>query len=447
MIRFDDHPANTILKGDSPKGEQSFVGLIPKPQENIYNYIKLSQKLELPVEFDGRQVWKTLLSPVMDQKFCGSCWAFAAVSCLNDRFNIHSLGKLNINLSPVPIVLCDTHGATNPEPLKELEESVRLYEKVQKLYGCNGNLLSEAWRMLYTVGTTSQSCMPLKILDYKSPSSCIKLMGPTGDMCWDYQFNPQTNLEYGTPAKYYTASFVYAVPGTGEYSELNIRQDIYKFGPVSSAMELYADLYTFNPKTAIYQTDYIGGKITGHAVVIVGWGEENGIPFWWVRNTWGKDWGYEGYFKMIRGKNHCKIEENVIAGLPDLISSHFLLPSEISIENVAQNTRAKFFIHSYENIAGGLDPETGYSRRILSYLRYKDELNNIKEGVIPTPDYYTFIAGLVKPESPPKQRTEEVITRGRPIWRWGVFGILLIIIGILYGYYFSVTVRKPSKYV
>lgn len=435
---MNQRPTNTILKGDSPHGESAYSGLIPEPQENIYNYIQLEKQIEIPKEFNGKEVWKSFLNPAMDQKQCGSCWAFAAVSALNDRFNIHSLGRLKLNLSPVPIVLCDTHGAANPEPLNYLEYSVRFYEKIQKLYGCNGNLVSEAWRMLYTVGTNSESCMPLDILKYKSPSSCIKLMGPTGDMCSNYQFNSQTHIEYGTPAKFYTASHVYAVPGTGKYSELDICRDIYKFGPVSTAMELYADLYTFDPKSGIYQTDYIGGRISGHAVVLVGWGEENGIKYWWVRNTWGSYWGIDGYFKMIRGTNHCKIEENVIAGLPNLVSSQFVISSDIGIPKVEQNEQQKFFVHSYENIAGGIDPETGYSRRITSYLTYKNLLTDLKSNTIPTPDYNTFIAGEINQniQNVPQQKGFKIFTDSKYL----IFGLLitLLIIVIIGWYYFNI---------
>ena len=59
-------------------------------------------------------------------------------------------------------------------------------------------------------------------------------------------------------------------------------------------------------------------RVGGHAIRIVGWGEESGVKFWWIANSWGTKWGINGYFRMIRGINDCKIEENVVCGLPDL---------------------------------------------------------------------------------------------------------------------------------
>ena len=385
--------ANTILRGDTTTSDSKYIDLLPKPQENIYNYFELEENLEVPDSFDGKQVWKDFLTPVANQKTCGSCWAFSAVTSLSDRFNLHSMGRLQLRLSPVPIVLCDTHGAKNPKPLKDLEQSVKLFEAVQKLYGCNGNLLSEAWRMLYTLGTNTETCMPLDILRFQSPSSCIKLMGPAGDMCSDYRFNYLNNIEYGTPAKFYSTKYVYSIPGVpaDNGSELNIRKDIYKYGPISTAMELYPDFFTFDHSSGkIYQSNYDGGRQFGHAVVIDGWGEQNRIKFWWVRNSWGSDWGMKGYFKMLRGSNHCKIEENVITGIPNISSANFFL----NIQNLQTDIQTKFSIHSYENMAGGIDPDNGYSRRILSFLKYKNELN-MEEKTISTPDYNTFIAGKI----------------------------------------------------
>ncbi|WZZ12250.1 hypothetical protein YC2023_105339 [Brassica napus] len=47
---------------------------------------------------------------------------------------------------------------------------------------------------------------------------------------------------------------------------------------------------------------------TGHAGLVVGYGVENSIPYWLVKNSWGSDWGENGYFKIERGKNMCGIE-------------------------------------------------------------------------------------------------------------------------------------------
>jgi cathepsin B len=48
----------------------------------------------------------------------------------------------------------------------------------------------------------------------------------------------------------------------------------------------------------------------------LGWGVENGTPYWLVANSWNSDWGDNGYFRILRGKDECGIEGSISAGLP-----------------------------------------------------------------------------------------------------------------------------------
>ena len=46
-------------------------------------------------------------------------------------------------------------------------------------------------------------------------------------------------------------------------------------------------------------------KDVNHAVLATGYGVENDVKFWNVKNSWGPTWGNNGYFKIERGVNMC----------------------------------------------------------------------------------------------------------------------------------------------
>ena len=61
--------------------------------------------------------------------------------------------------------------------------------------------------------------------------------------------------------------------------------------------------------SGIYQHE-TGDFLGGHGIMITGWGVDpnNGTPYWTCRNSWGEDWGEQGYFQILRGVDECTIE-------------------------------------------------------------------------------------------------------------------------------------------
>ncbi len=91
----------------------------------------------------------------------------------------------------------------------------------------------------------------------------------------------------------------------------NIQKELMEHGTVSVAMTVYEDFETYT--SGIYQ--HVTGKnLGGHSIKMIGWGVENGTPYWLCVNSWNDSWGEKGLFKILRGKDECGIESSVVAG-------------------------------------------------------------------------------------------------------------------------------------
>merc|ERR1711920_810164 len=94
--------------------------------------------------------------------------------------------------------------------------------------------------------------------------------------------------------------------------EADMMRELYTNGPLSVAIELKSDLFTY--KSGVYKFTK-GLDCGGHAVNLFGWGVENGVKYWLVQNEWNAGWGDKGYVRIARGVNEIGIESDATAGL------------------------------------------------------------------------------------------------------------------------------------
>jgi cathepsin L len=74
-------------------------------------------------------------------------------------------------------------------------------------------------------------------------------------------------------------------------------------GPVSIAIE--ADQSCFQFYSGGILSDPSCGTQLDHGVLAVGYGTENNVNYWIVKNSWGASWGEAGYVRLVRGSNEC----------------------------------------------------------------------------------------------------------------------------------------------
>jgi len=258
--------------------------------------------------------YKSYLSDIGTQGICGSCWAWASVGVLSDRYSLLSDKKIKVNLSPEKVISCTFNFDLLKDKDLNLLWSNRKTES-QKIIkdsnlGCSGNDLYSAARELFIFGTTSMKCTPYTLTKSMDAPKCSDLLGEDFDLCVD-----------GTAARIFSADDIYSLEKNEEY----IMLEIFRYGPVSAGMLVFKNfLHDYDGKT-IY-TGPVNKKESpagGHAVRIVGWGEENGVKYWIIANSWGIEWGMNGYFRMQRMMPECQLEDNVVTMKPRIQNTKY----------------------------------------------------------------------------------------------------------------------------
>merc|ERR1712154_526299 len=231
---------------------------------------------------------------IWDQGGCGSCWAFGAASAMSDRVCIHSENHDNILVSPEEILSCCNYCG----------------------FGCNGGYTSTAWGYWHQSGVVSgglygdtETCQPYSLAPCEHHVDGDR--GPCGDESTPrckHECQEGYPTEFADDKTYGKASY--------SISRLNekIQMELMTNGPTEVSFTVYEDFVNY--KSGVYQHVH-GHQLGGHAVRMLGWGEEDGTPYWLVANSWNTDWGDKGTFKILRGHNECGIEGSVVAGMPD----------------------------------------------------------------------------------------------------------------------------------
>lgn len=252
----------------------------------------------LPKEFDSREKWSNCptLKEVRDQGSCGSCWAFGAAEAMSDRVCIASSGNNNARISSDDLLTCCTSCGM----------------------GCNGGYPAAAWSYFKETGIVTggqynshEGCRPYEI------APCEHHVNGTRPPCSEGGETPKCarQCEQGYSISYkkdrHFGSTSYSVPN----DEQQIMTEIMTNGPVEAAFTVYSDFPSY--KSGVYQHE-TGAALGGHAVKMLGWGVENGTPYWLIANSWNSDWGSNGFFKILRGSDECGIESEIVAGKPQI---------------------------------------------------------------------------------------------------------------------------------
>mmetsp|Transcript_24799 Transcript_24799/g.56067 ORF Transcript_24799/g.56067 Transcript_24799/m.56067 type:complete len:509 (-) Transcript_24799:33-1559(-) len=226
----------------------------------------------LPSSWDWRNVsGVNYLDEVIDQGSCGSCYIVATTHMLAARYRIHHKDP-------------DFPGFSFNFPLFCSEYN----------QGCNGGYAFLASRWAQDVGLVPKNC---------SHYDGEKLDGSCHLSC-DVSALPRT---WRATNHHYVGGYY------GAASEEAMKQELVEKGPLVVSFEPQSDIMYYT--RGIYVSaphQRSEWEPVDHAVLLVGYGSDHGRKYWILQNSWGADWGEDGYIRMLRGQDESGVESIVV---------------------------------------------------------------------------------------------------------------------------------------
>jgi len=255
MNKFGDllaHEVTGMLNGYSRAGRRS--------SQSKGGSTFIPARVQLPEAVDWRN--QSIVTPVKNQLECGSCWAFAATGSLEGQ---HALAaKELVSLSEQNLVDCSKDYGND---------------------GCKGGLMTYAYKYIKeNNGIDTEESYPYVGKD----QNCTFNASTVGATVTGYVEVPSGN-------------------------EDALQNAVATVGPVAVAIDASHSSFHFY-ETGVYYERHCSSHRLDHGVLAVGYGvtanesSTTDTEYWLVKNSWGEDWGEEGYIKMSRNwGNNCGI--------------------------------------------------------------------------------------------------------------------------------------------
>jgi C1A family cysteine protease len=240
--------------------ETSVSNLSPSETKNLFGSLDIPEVSE---NFEDRSPlgndaldWRNMngtnwLGPVMNQGNCGSCVAFATVATFEAQFRITAgLPWLVPNFS------------------------------TQQLFSCGGGACNYGWTpgaaasFLKSGGVVDAACSPYISGSNSEDVACKEIT------CNNRKERTYKIADYNTPSSMFGGNAA------------KVKAALKK-GPLVTTMKVYDDFTSYGG--GIYKS--VSNKVEGgHAISIVGYNDQG--RYWIIRNSWGADWGEQGFARI-----------------------------------------------------------------------------------------------------------------------------------------------------
>ncbi|XP_010597319.2 cathepsin F [Loxodonta africana] len=247
---------------DLTEEEFRTIYLNPLLREDPGQKMRLGKAPKGPVPPDWDWRTKGAVTKVKDQGMCGSCWAFSVTGNVEGQWFLNR-GTL-LSLSEQELLDCD---------------------KVDK--ACMGGVPSNAYSAIKTLG------------------------GLETEEDYSYHGHLQACSFSAEKAKVYINDSVEL-----SQNEYKLAAWLAKNGPISVAINAFG-MQFYRHGIAHPLRPLCSPWLIDHAVLIVGYGNRSDVPFWAIKNSWGTDWGEEGYYYLHRGSGACGVNTMASSAVVD----------------------------------------------------------------------------------------------------------------------------------
>jgi len=247
-----------------------------EPVNNIQSFQSRQQKrATVPDQYDWTNQTRVpnAVTPVKNQRHCGSCYAFAMVGALEKTYA--EIYNTSGPLSPQQLLDCSNENGCEGGSFVGTFNYIKM----------NGDRLNLEKDYPSTLDGTQQD---------KCQNSSGQLLSANSTFRLNYRSLPTGNEQNMKETLYDQGPlYVYYNCGKREGNDTILREASLKFDQYASGIYDVPGCPT--------------QRNMNHALVVVGYGTENGIDYWKVKNSWGASWGDEGYIKIKRNANMCGI--------------------------------------------------------------------------------------------------------------------------------------------
>lgn len=250
------HQVGLTMFSDLTKVEfkTKYTGLKVDKSKKMFDHEVSEIKTNLRDTADHR----ACIPPVKNQGQCGSCWTFSAVVAAEFALNC-----------PV--------GQTKSSTINSLSEQQLVdCAKYDGTYGCNGGFMWLGLKYMREFGLVSEQSYPY----FATDNRCT--IKTNQDVL-------NTKLSLSAP---FVSYYVQIEVGNGMALQTAAQDRVISIGIDASALNSY--------RSGVIQGESCNMSDVDHGVAIVGYGIENGVSYYLVRNSWGSVFGEKGYFKLER---------------------------------------------------------------------------------------------------------------------------------------------------